>query len=103
MGVKPSHIVYKGLANDRQGVVVATKKRVARSRAKKQDINKDSGPREHLTMHRLAWIAVSIFFIGGCGGSVSSGPGAIDFAPDVPPPESSLTWDQGNWDEVQWR
>lgn len=42
----------------------------------------------------LAAIA-SIGFLSACGGSSSS--------PVEPPPNTDLSWNQGDWDELNWQ
>ena len=49
-------------------------------------------------------IASSLIGLSACGGGGS--PGAASPSPPLPPPPpqaEALSWDNGNWDEVEWQ
>jgi len=50
----------------------------------------------------LVSVAFLFSFLVACGGGGSSG-GAAPPPPPPPPPVTELTWDQGNWDELNWQ
>jgi hypothetical protein len=52
----------------------------------------------------VAIIASSLIGLSACGGGGSPGAaGPPPSPPPLPPQAEALTWDNGNWDEVEWQ
>ena len=45
----------------------------------------------------VSLLLACLTFASACGG------GSDAITPTPPPPVTTLTWDQGNWDEVDWQ
>ena len=49
----------------------------------------------------LALLLVAVSGLPGCGGGGGGGGGVQP--PPPPPPVTTLSWDNGNWDELNWQ